>query len=138
MTRIKLLLGLLCAYAAYYSVLILCDHLRHKRAEVKTGGGVNKDNQSPANGTIVKSEKLPATTLVHDTVIRSLFAYDNSDHKSMVHVRFDKQTVDLMNKFKMATGVDITKFVVFAVKYFFETNPELKNIIKQYIQNTEL
>jgi len=39
---------------------------------------------------------------------------------------------------QMTTNVDVTKFVVFAVKEFFENHPELKTIIKQYIQNTDL
>ncbi|GAC1310391.1 MAG: hypothetical protein NVSMB24_27540 [Mucilaginibacter sp.] len=138
MTRIKFALGLLCTYAAYYSALILWDHLRHKHADIKSGDTLTKGEQKPGNETGLINEKKTNGILIHDTVLRSLWAYDNSGHKNMVHVRFDKQTVDLMNKFKMATGVDITKFVVFAVKYFFETNPELKNIIKQYIQNTEL
>jgi hypothetical protein len=138
MTRIKFALGLLCTYAAYYSALILWDHLRHKNADVKSRDTLTKGEQKPESEIGVINVKKTNEILIHDTVLRSLWAYDNSDHKNMVHVRFDKQTVDLMNKFKMATDVDITKFVVFAVKYFFETNPELKNIIKQYIQNTEL
>jgi hypothetical protein len=138
MTRIKFVLGLLITYATYYPALMLWDHLRNKPAD-KSKDGRDQTEAIPkphagVNGIVA----LPASLLVHDTVIRSLFAYDNGDHKSMVHVRFDKQTVDLMNKFKLASGVDITKFVAFAVKYFFETNPELKTIIKQYLKNTEL
>ncbi|WDF77060.1 hypothetical protein PQ469_24560 [Mucilaginibacter sp. KACC 22773] len=71
-------------------------------------------------------------------ILTALIGYDNSENKNMVHARFDKQTVDIMNKFKMATGIEVTKFVSFAVKHFLNTYPELKTIIKQYIQNTEL
>ena len=56
----------------------------------------------------------------------------------MVHIRFDKQTVDLLIKFKLASGVDMTKLVAFSVKHLFNTHPELKQIIKQYLQNTKL
>ena len=138
MTRIKFAIGLLCSYAAYYSVLILSDRLRYKRAHEKIAAEVPVNDQRTENKPVVKKKQNPNGVLIHDTVLRSLWAYDNSDHKNMVHIRFDKQTVDLMNKFKMATDVDITKFVAFAVKYFFETNPELKTIIKKFIQNTEL
>jgi hypothetical protein len=72
------------------------------------------------------------------TILDAIMAYDNSMNKSMVHARFDPQTLKLMNHFKMATGVDVTKMVAFAVKYLFENNPELKTIIKHFIQNTEL
>jgi hypothetical protein len=43
-----------------------------------------------------------------------------------------------MNQFKMATGVDVTKLVAFSVQQLFERHPELKSIIKQYIQQLEL
>ena len=135
MKRAKFAIGILCTYAAYYAVLILHDRVR---AAIKVADDLPAGNQEPENGIGVKSKHKANGTLTHDTVLKSLFAYDNSDHKSLVHVRFDKQTVDLMNKFKMATGVDMTRFVVFAVKYFFETNPELRTIIKKFIQNTEL
>ena len=133
MTRVKFIIGILCTYAAYYAVLIL-----HDRAAIKVADDLPAGKQEPENGIGVKNGNKANGILTHDTVLRSLFAYDNGDHKSLVHVRFDKQTVDLMNKFKMATGVDMTRFVVFAVKYFFETNPELRTIIKKFIQNTEL
>jgi len=71
-------------------------------------------------------------------VLEQMIAFDNGTNKTLVHSRFDSKTADLMNKFKMATNVDVTKFVVFAVKEFFENHPELKTIIKQYIQNTDL
>ncbi|TFF37038.1 hypothetical protein [Mucilaginibacter psychrotolerans] len=136
MNRIKFVLGLLCTYAAYYTVLILCDRRCQRCASEK----INEQNVTlaPQPRIAAEGKKTTNSILVHDTVLRSLFAYDNSDHKNVVHVRFDAQMVDLLAKFKMATGVDMTKFVAFAVKYLFETNPELKTIIKQYLQNTEL
>jgi hypothetical protein len=56
----------------------------------------------------------------------------------MVHARFDEKTVQLLNHFKMATGVDVTKMVAFAVRRLFAENPELKLIIQQFIQNLQL
>ncbi|WDF55876.1 hypothetical protein [Mucilaginibacter sp. KACC 22063] len=71
-------------------------------------------------------------------LLQLIRAYDNSNHKSLVHVRFDEKTVQTLNHFKMATGVDVTRLVAFAVKQLFEGNPELKAIIKQFIQNMTL
>lgn len=71
-------------------------------------------------------------------IIEAIKSYDNADHKTMVHVRFDSRTADLMNKFKFAAGVDVTKLVAFAVKHLLETYPEIKSTIKHYLQNTEL
>jgi hypothetical protein len=56
----------------------------------------------------------------------------------MVHVRFDEKTVRTMNQFKMATRVDVSKLVAFAVKHLLETQPEIKTIIKHFIQNNDL
>jgi hypothetical protein len=75
---------------------------------------------------------------IGSAILEAIIAYDNSANKSMVHVRFDPQTVKLMNHFKMATDVDVTRLVAFAVKNLFETYPELKAIIKHFIQNAEL
>jgi len=75
---------------------------------------------------------------LESAILETILAYDNSDNKSMVHTRFDKQTVRLMNQFKLATDVDVTKLVAFAVKHLFETYPELKIIIKQFFQNEDL
>jgi hypothetical protein len=138
MNRIKFVPGLLGTYAIYYAAMIIWDNLRHKCNDTKNSVKDAEGHQNPGYEPPLVLEKKIVRILTHDTVLKSLWAYDNSDHKNMVHVRFDKQTVDLLNKFKMATGVDITKFVAFAVGYFFETNPELKTIIKQFIQNTEL
>jgi hypothetical protein len=138
MNRIKFFLGLLCSYAAYYTVLILCDRRCQRCNPAKSKDHVVEPQSKKESIIPVAGVKKANSILTHDTVLRSLFAYDNSDHKNVVHVRFDAQTVDLLAKFKMATGVDMTKFVAFAVKYLFETNPELKTTIKQYLQNTEL
>ncbi|WEA00745.1 hypothetical protein [Mucilaginibacter sp. SJ] len=109
----------------------LADQLREKM--VKPGGGYQSIGDEVHKKATKKADKI-----IESTILKALIAYDNSNNKNMVHVRFDKQTADIMNKFKMATGVDVTKFVAFAVKHFFDTYPELKTIIKQYIQNTDL
>jgi hypothetical protein len=75
---------------------------------------------------------------LESAMLEAIMAYDNSLNKSMVHARFDQQTVRLMNQFKLATDVDVTKLVAFAVKHLFESYPELKTIIKQFFQNEDL
>lgn len=113
----------------------LADQLREelvrpdKKATPETYSG-----RSNASGPDRKKEqKKPEYPLLN-----LMLDYDNSMNKSMVHVRFDEKTVQLMNRFKMATDVDLSRFVAFAVKHFFDTSPELKQIIKHFIQNTEL
>lgn len=113
----------------------IADQLREKMAKPaeitgETAGGGKEDAQKKAAR---KAEKI-----IESTILKALIAYDTSDNRNMVHVRLDKQTVSLLNKFKMATGVDVTKFVAFSVRHFLDTYPEIKLIIKQFIQNTEL
>jgi hypothetical protein len=113
----------------------LADQLRESmvRPDTKAAGQDQNPGAKASKQLIKKADKT-----IEFVMLKALIAYDNSNNKSMVHVRFDKRTVDIMNKFKMATNVDVTKFVAFAVKHFLESYPELKTIIKQFIQNTEL
>jgi len=71
-------------------------------------------------------------------ILERIRKYDNRDHKSLMHIRFDTATIKTLNQFKMATGVDVTKLVAFSVHHLLEQYPELKSIIKQFIQQLEL
>lgn len=109
----------------------LADQIREqlvKPASEEIPGETDKGSKSPRKG---KQKEIPQ-------IIADIIAYDNSANKSMVHARFDDKTVRMMNHFKMATGVDVTRLVSFAVSYLFDTCPELKSTIKQFIQNNDL
>jgi len=107
----------------------LADQIREEL--VKPGAEKRKQ---PAEKPPLKPKARQATP----EILTELLAYDNSADKSMVHVRFDEKTVRTMNTFKLATGVDVTRLVSFSVRRLFETCPELKTIIKQFIQNSDL
>jgi len=113
----------------------LADQLREEM--VKPG---NKTFEKKTPGSSVKTKKSKNETVKPPDVpiLQLLSDYDNSDHKTMVHFRFDKQTVDFLNQFKIATGVDATKFVAYSVRHFIGLHPELKTIIKEFIQNSYL
>jgi trans-2-enoyl-CoA reductase len=113
----------------------LADQLREKI--VKPGEKSKPDQSAPITQNIQKPVKKKSNPL-NASILQALTDYDNSDHKTMVHFRFDKQTVDFLNQFKIATGVDATKFVAFTVRQFIDAHPELKTIIKQFIQNSYL
>lgn len=113
----------------------LADQLREKMAKPvdKAVAGKPPVPTGSTKKTVKKANKDLDTP-----ILQLLTEYDNSDHKTMVHFRFDKQTVDFLNQFKIATGVDATKFVAFSVRHFIDLHPELKTIIKQFIQNSYL
>jgi hypothetical protein len=71
-------------------------------------------------------------------ILDQLRAYDLADHKSMIHVRFENPTAKLLHHLKMASGIEVNKVVGFAVKQFLEQHPELKIIVRQYLQTIEL
>lgn len=75
---------------------------------------------------------------VKSNLLQKILDYDSTSNKAMVHVKLDDDTAKLVAHLKMATGVDNIRLVAFAVKHLFDTNPELKKIIKQYTQNLEL
>ena len=100
----------------------LADQLRNKMATPGLEKKVETKNHAP-----------PKPLAILDTIR----AYDNSDHKNMVHIRFDEKTVKLMNQFKMATGIDVTKLVAFSISKLFRDHPELKEVIKQFFQKLD-
>ncbi|MBT2560118.1 hypothetical protein J7E50_02635 [Pedobacter sp. ISL-68] len=113
----------------------LADQLRGKITEPdnKGSGEQTKETVRPKDDAPVKTRAEPKIPPILD-LIR---AYDNSDHKSMVHVRFDAKTLQTMNQLKMATGVDVTKLVAYSVRQLFALHPELKTIIKQFLLKLE-
>jgi RNA binding exosome subunit len=113
----------------------LADQLREKMIKpIENRGNEKPDTvEVKTKQAVDKTSKAPGVP-----ILKLLTDYDNSDHKTMVHFRFDKQTVDFLNQFKIATGVDATKFVAYSVRQFINAHPELKTIIKQFIQNSYL
>ncbi|MFA6082784.1 hypothetical protein [Mucilaginibacter sp.] len=113
----------------------LADQLREQM--VKPGEKPKEVKPKKADGKSDEPRK-KITKVIDSAILKALSEYDNSDHKTLVHFRFNKPTVDFLNQFKIATGIDATKFAAFSVRHLIETNPELKTIIKQFIQNSEL
>lgn len=109
----------------------LADQIREQLVKPASGEVANGTDKSIKNPRKGKQKEMPR-------IIADIIAYDNSANKSMVHARFDEKTVRTMNQFKMATGVDVTRLVSFAVKHLFDTCPELRSTIKQFIQNNDL
>ena len=93
----------------------------------------------PVNAPVVKKlTKAKAQKQPDPDILAQIKAYDTTGHKSMVHARFDAKTAQMLSHFKMATGVENTKIAAFAIKFLFQKHPELKAIVKTYIQNLEL
>jgi hypothetical protein len=102
----------------------LADQLRNKIA--------NKDVPVKPEPQKKKKQEEPIA------ILEILRAYDLADHDSMIHVRFENPTASLLHHLKRATGIEVNKVVGYAVRQFIEQYPELKTIVKQYLQKIEL
>lgn len=105
----------------------LADQLRDKMAKPDTP----LPDEKTVKKKTVKADMIPP-------IIEQLRGYDLSDHKSMVHARFDSATAQTLHHFKMATGIEVTRLICYSVKQLLDQNPEIKSIVKQYIQKLEL
>jgi hypothetical protein len=136
MNRMKLTALLLGSYITY---LLASCRARPDEPRISERNMNNNDSEKAAAPVNLP---LPAAVIkpvfAEGVMARRLYAYDTSDHRKMLHVRFDMQTVDTLNKLKLATAVDMSKFVAFAVRHVLDTYPEFKTIINDYLQRTEL
>jgi hypothetical protein len=71
----------------------------------------------------------------YNEILDRIKGYDNSAHKSMVHVRLDDHTVLLLNQLKLSTGVEMQRIIAFAVSELILQHPELRTIVKQFLQH---
>ena len=113
----------------------LAEQLRNQIAKPAANEALVKARPKE-NKTVKPENHGPPPPVPH--LIKQLLEYDNSDHKSMVHVRFDAQTAQLLTHFKMATGVEVTRLVAYALNQFIKQHPEMREIIKHYFKNLEL
>ena len=105
----------------------LADQLRSQMA---------KPDTPPAGKAPSKKKPAPADTAA--PILELLRACDLSGHKSMLHARFDTATAQMLHHFKMATGIEVNRVICVAVKQLIEQNPEIRSIVKQYIQTLQL
>ena len=105
----------------------LADQLRSRMAKPETA-------EKPAAAIKKKAAKLPEIPVIID----QLRAYDLAGHKTLVHGRFDTQTAQLLHHLKMATGIEVTRVLCFAVRQLLEAHPEIKTVIKEHLDKFEL
>ena len=106
----------------------LADQLRDRMAK--------PDTPLPEETPII--EMKPVKKEIVPPVVEQLRAYDLSGHKSILHVRFDGPTAQRLHHSKMATSIEATRLICYWVKALPDQNPEIKSIVKQYIQKLEL
>ncbi|TCD28740.1 hypothetical protein EZ456_04990 [Pedobacter psychrodurus] len=71
-------------------------------------------------------------------ILDAMNGFDCSGNTHMLHPRLDSRTVKLLNSFKLASGVDMNRFIAFSIHYLFQQHPELKTYIKKSLENFDL
>jgi hypothetical protein len=113
----------------------IADQLRSKVGQSPESGTPAGKGRSKQAETPAPEKHAPSPV---SEIIQILRAYDNTDHKSMVHARFDTATAQTLTHFKLATGIEVTRVVAYAVGQFIKEHPEIRDIIKHYFKNLEL
>lgn len=70
----------------------------------------------------------------YNEIIDSIKAYDKTGDQRVVHIRLDDQTALLLNQLKLATGLEMQRMVAFAVSELIRQHPELRTIVKHFLQ----
>jgi len=71
-------------------------------------------------------------------IINLIRAFDCSGNTHMLHPRLNNRTVQLLNRLKLASGLDMNRVIAFALHSLFEQHPEIKKFIKTSLENFEL
>jgi len=102
---------------------------------------INPSPLAPSNKDPVQPAKKNGdkTGLVKEIEIITLMRdFDCSANTHMLHPRLDKRTVQLLNRLKLASGLDMNRVIAFALAQLFDRHPEIKKFIKSSLENFEL
>lgn len=70
----------------------------------------------------------------HLLLLEQILGFNAPDEKVMVHVRLPPNTAMLLKQFKLATGIEMQHLLHFAIDEFIRLHPELKTMVKQFLQ----
>jgi hypothetical protein len=82
------------------------------------------------NWKFFRSNRDPA----YNEILDRIRAYEKTGDRSLVHVRLDDNTVMLLNHLKLATGLEIQKTIAFSISELIRQHPEIRFIVKQFLQ----
>lgn len=121
-------------------IISIADELRRSislpfAGEPGDHGGTG-NSLSAKEGIGPKKEK--KTLSAAREILDAMNGFDCSGNTHMLHPRLDSRTVKLLNSFKLASGIDMNRFIAFSIYYLFQQHPELKTYIKQSLENFDL
>ena len=113
----------------------LADQLREK---LRTGETANSEAQAPAKPASPSRPKKPPKTATDknkaDTFFASIEAFrPELTEKSMIRV--DARTLHLLKRMKLAKGIDMNRFIVYALHQYLGQHPWLPEHIQETLKN---
>ena len=67
-------------------------------------------------------------------LLEQIAGYCEPEQKVLMHFRVNPQTAMVFKQFKLATGIETQQILAFAVDEFLKLHPEVKMIVKQFLQ----
>ena len=121
-------------------IISIADELR-RSISLPSEGKLDEDLKSGHLNGISPKEKPVKNKKIFSAaaeILEAMTAFDCSGNTHMLHPRLDVKTVKLLNSFKLASGIDMNRFIAFSIYHLFQQHPELKTYIKQSLENFEL
>lgn len=113
----------------------LAEQLKYKLEEQR-GVDVTKDAENlPAHQVKEKPKgKVTATEAKRIAAFLSMLQDFNMDGQEKMLIRLDKRTVAQLKQLKIATNIDMTRVIAFALHHFLKSHPWLNNYISQTLK----
>lgn len=67
-------------------------------------------------------------------LLEQIAGYCEPEQKVLMHFRINPQTAMVFKQFKLATGIETQQILAFAIDEFLKLHPEVKLIVKQFLQ----
>lgn len=117
----------------------LADQLRDQlRADLKDEGTSIEDKINKKESTAVRKNAVGAVEPQKaDAFFKAIeeFKLETSE-KSMIRV--DSRTINLLKRMKLAKGIDMNRFIVFALHQYINQHPWLPKHIQEIIKNSDI
>ena len=117
----------------------LADHLREKRRTGETESDRRTAEEKTAQGAPTKPRKPPKRPVNDRKAVEFFQAIDafklEGTEKSLIRV--DSRTMNLLKRIKLAKGVDMNRFIVYALHQYIGQHPWLPKHIQETLKNSE-
>lgn len=117
----------------------LADQLRDQlRADLKDEALTSEDKINKKESTAVKKNVgVSIERQKADAFFKAIeeFKLETSE-KSMIRV--DSRTINLLKRMKLAKGIDMNRFIVFALHQYINQHPWLPKHIQEIIKNSDI